>query len=260
MDIAENNVKKNADRLKLKFRILILQSVLSWFAIIPMGTIIVFLMRYVMGYRIENIREVRRTFKELTKTKQPILICPNHLTMIDSIILIWACGSLCWYIFHFEKYSWNVPAVENFKNTKLRSLVTFLGKSIPVDRNGSKEHLDLVVQKTIYLMKKGEVFTYFAEGGRSRTAKIDIDNIRYGVGKLAVEFPDIKVICVYMRGDSQKGYSEIPAKGEKFEITFQELFPKTQYTGLRAHRDISTQIIQTMKNMENEYFERHQSG
>jgi len=239
---------------------LFIQIVFGWLAVIPLGTIIVFVLRFVLRYRIKNLSEIRRTYKKLTNSRQPILLCPNHLTMIDSVILVWALGSMSWYLLNYRKLTWNVPAVENFKNTKLRSFITYLSKCIPVDRQGSKEHHEHVLWRTIYLMKRLQIFTYFPEGGRSRTARIDIENIRYGVGKLAAELPDLKVICIYMRGDHQKDYSEIPVKGEKFNIFFREMFPKTGYTGLRAHRDLSVQIIGTLKSMEDEYFANHQPG
>jgi len=242
-----------SDSLKL-----LIQIIFGWLAVIPLGSLIVFVLRFVFRYKIRNMREIRRTYREMTKTRQPILICPNHLTMIDSVIQVWAFGSMSWYLLNYRKLTWNVPAVENFNNTRMRSFITYLSKCIPVDRQGSKEHHEDVLRKTIFLMKKLQIFTYFPEGGRSRTARIDTENIRYGVGKLAAELPNLKVICVYMRGDGQEGYSETPRKGEVFDITFREIFPKTEYTGLRAHRDLSTQIIMTLKEMEDEYFASHQ--
>ncbi|MDH4263225.1 MAG: 1-acyl-sn-glycerol-3-phosphate acyltransferase [Spirochaetia bacterium] len=245
----------NADYFKL-----FIQIVLGILAILPLGSAIVYVLRFKLQYKVRNLKEIRKTYRELTKSRQPILICPNHLTMIDSVILVWAFGSMSWYFFNYRKLTWNVPAVENFKNTRLRSIITYLSKCIPVDRKGSKEHHDHVLWRTIYLMKRLQVFTYFPEGGRSRTARIDTENIRYGVGKLAAEIPNLKVICVYMRGDGQKDYSEIPQKGETLNISFKVIYPKTEYTGLRAHRDLSTQIIMTLKDMEDEYFASHQSG
>jgi 1-acyl-sn-glycerol-3-phosphate acyltransferase len=254
-NISFYNKYLTSDYLKL-----FIQIVCGWLAVIPLGSIIVFVLRFKLRYHIRNLQEIRRTYRKLTNTRQPILICPNHLTMIDSVIQVWAFGSMSWYLLNYRKLTWNVPAVENFNNTKFRSFITYLSKCIPVDRQGSKEHHEHVLQRTIYLMKRLQVFTYFPEGGRSRTSRIDTENIRYGVGKLAAEIPNLKVICVYMRGDGQKDYSEIPQKGETFDITFKELYPQTEFTGLRAHRDLSTQIIMTLKSMEDEYFESHQSG
>lgn len=255
-----NKEKYSPKKFTWEYFKLLIQIFWGGLFVLPLGYAIVFWLRFILGYKIHNLKEVRKTYKKLIKTKQPILICPNHLTMIDSMILIWAWGSMLWYQFNYGKLSWNVPAVENFKNTWFRSVITYLSKCIAVDRQGSKEHHESVLKKTIYLIKLGHVFTYFPEGGRSRTARIDTENIRYGVGKLVEDIPNIKVICVYMRGDGQEEYSEIPKKGESFSIMFRELYPKTQHKGLRAHRDLSTQIIQTLKQMEDEYFAGRQSG
>jgi hypothetical protein len=258
--VVSNNDIQSEKSLKLEYLKLKIQIVFGWLVVIPLGTIIVFWLRFIQGYRIKNLSEMRKTYRKMTKGKQKILICPNHLTMIDSLVLVWACGSMSWYMFNYRKLTWNVPAVENFKTTWMWSVVTYLSKCIPVDRQGSKEHHDLVLKKTIYFLDKGEVFTLFPEGGRSRKGRIDAENVRYGVGKIASEISNLKVLCIYMRGDHQLDYSEAPVKGETFELSFKELIPKTEYTGLRAHRDISQQIINTLKEMEDEYFQKHQSG
>jgi len=234
-----------------------LQIFWGWVTILPLTYGIIYVLRFILKYRIRDINKVRAEFKKLTKTNRPILICPNHMTMIDSIILIWASGSMLWYFFHYRKFSWNVPAIENFKNTPVRSIITYLSKCIPVDRTGSRHHHQTVLLKTYYLLKKKNIFTYFPEGGRSRKGRIDMDNVRYGVGKIVAEIPDIKVLCVYMRGDNQKDHSDIPQKGETIEIAFRELNPSSKSTGLRAHREHSYEIMETLKSMEEEYFQNH---
>jgi len=245
--------------LKKEYRSLAIQIFLGWVFMLPLGLGINFIFRFILKYKLHNAKEVKATYKKLVTTKDPVLLCMNHLTMIDSNILIWAAAKLPFYLFHYKKLTWNIPAIENFKKTVMRRVITYLGKCIPVDRAGSKKHHDMVLLKTIYLMKKGHVFTYFPEGGRSRTTRIDMDNIRYGVGKLVNEVPNLKAVCVYMRGDSQDDYSEIPKKGECFTVNFREFYPKTEKTGLRAHRELSQQIMQTLKEMEDEYF-REKTG
>ncbi|MES0491369.1 MAG: 1-acyl-sn-glycerol-3-phosphate acyltransferase [Leptospirales bacterium] len=245
--------------LKKEYRSLAVQIFLGWLFTVPLGYVINFIFRFILKYKLRNSKEVKAAYKKLVTTKDPVLLCTNHLTMMDSNIFIWAAAKMPFYAAHYKKLTWNIPAVENFKNTITRRLITYLGKCIPVDRAGSKKHHDMVLHKTIYLMKKGHVFTYFPEGGRSRTARIDMDNIRYGVGKLISEVPNLKAVCVYMRGDAQEGYSELPIKGETFTVKFQEFYPKTKHTGLRAHRDLSLQIMETLKKMEDEYF-REKTG
>lgn len=243
--------------LKLEFFKLTIQRFLGLIAIIPLTGTIVLIFKYRLKYKIRDIKEVRRQYRELTKENLPILVCPNHLTMIDSVVLMWATGSVFWFQFHFGKFFWNVAARENFQKTCWRAFITYLGKCIPIDRDGSKKHHDLILQKTIYLLNKKETFLYFPEGGRSRVKRIDLDNIRYGVGKLLAELPQTKVICVYMRGDGQEEYSFIPQKYEVFSVKMRAVYPQSKHKGLRAHRDLSYQIMNTLKEMEDEYFEEH---
>ena len=258
--MSEPNPTNIDQSFKKEVRKLKLQTFLGWLTVIPLGWAINFIFRFKMKYKIRNLKEIRKTYQQLTDTNQPVMICPNHLTMADSNIQIWAFGKMPWYFLHYKRLSWNVPAVENFKSTWTRSIITYLGKCIPVDREGTKEHHDMVLNKTIYLMKQGHVFTYFPEGGRSRKARIDMDNIRYGVGKLLADIPNAKVICVYMRGDAQEGHSEVPAKGDTLTIKLKEVNPTSKSSGLRAHRDISQQIMQSLKEMEDEYFSEKNSN
>ena len=55
----------------------------------------ILLMKGLLGYRIENLRAFRQKVAELIKEKHgPVIVCPNHLTMIDSLILVWAAHLL----------------------------------------------------------------------------------------------------------------------------------------------------------------------
>jgi hypothetical protein len=60
---------------------------------------------------------------------------------------------------------------------------------------------------------------------------------------------------VYLRGDHQDGYSDMPVRGERFRGSVSVIEPKTSYRGLRASRDIARQIAQRLANMEQEYFD-----
>ena len=62
---------------------------------------IVFILRVLMRYRIRDVARVRTRYRALVKEKgRPFLICPNHLTMMDSAVIAWALGGSWWYLFH----------------------------------------------------------------------------------------------------------------------------------------------------------------
>ena len=94
----------------------------------------------------------------------------------------------------------------------------------------------------------------FPEGTRSRTGRITVETVSYGIGKIIKELPGCDVLCVYLRGASQDSYSHFPVKGETFSIDLELMAPVTKFKGLRAVRDYSAQVISRMKQMENRYF------
>ena len=69
--------------------------------------------------------------------------------------------------------------------------------------------------------------------------------------------PELRVLCVYLRGAHQKTYGNYPRRDERFFLDMAETNPQTSVRGLRAHRELSRQIILTLKEMENGYFEKN---
>ncbi|MBN2539104.1 MAG: hypothetical protein JXB09_03560, partial [Deltaproteobacteria bacterium] len=52
-----------------------------------------------MGYRVRDLSEIRKKARDLfNEHKGPWIICPNHLTMIDSVIVAYALAPLYRYI------------------------------------------------------------------------------------------------------------------------------------------------------------------
>src|SRR5512140_2434367 len=96
----------------------------------------VFYMRVLRGHRIEGMAEARRIYEETRAKGRPILVCANHLTMLDSIYLHHAFASVADYLRDLRRFSWNVPAIANFQRTLFPRTITYVGKSIPIDRGG----------------------------------------------------------------------------------------------------------------------------
>jgi 1-acyl-sn-glycerol-3-phosphate acyltransferase len=99
---------------KLRF-----QSIVCRVLLLPVCGSIAGLFRFMQGYRIENMAEIRREFKKIwaekERTGKPLVICANHLTFIDSALMIWALASNFWYLFNYRAFMWNVPAGDFFK-------------------------------------------------------------------------------------------------------------------------------------------------
>jgi 1-acyl-sn-glycerol-3-phosphate acyltransferase len=73
------------------------------------------------------------------------------------------------------------------------------------------------------------------------------------VGRLIKEVEGCRVLCVYLRGDAQRTWSNLPARGETFTIAMRLVEPRTGLRGLRASRDLATQVVHQLIEMESAY-------
>ncbi len=238
--------------------LLSLQKFLGNLTFIFVGNLVVFYFLYIKKYQLPNRKETRKFFQDLIKKNEPIIICPNHLTMIDSALIQWAFGSNSFYLFHFSKFPWNIPAKENVTKSLLFRIIAYLTKCILIEREGSKEHKELVLKKLTYVLKKNEPVCIFIEGTRSTTGRLLEEDINYGAGQLYLDVPGSRIIVVYLRGQLQKYKSDFPEKNQSFFIRYKLIQPETKYKGLRAQREVSRQILEELKNFEDEYFSSHQ--
>jgi len=213
-------------------------------------------LRRVLGYQIEDLRGFRREYRRVCLTRDgPLMICANHLTMIDSLVIAWALGSPWWYLRHFKTLPWNVPERSIFAATRFMRLAIYVLKCLPVERGGNRLEVAEVLSRLTRAVSNHEVALIFPEAGRSRTGRVDPNSAASGVGRIYRSVPNCRVICVYLRGDHQDDYSDMPVRGERFRGSVSVIEPKTSYRGLRASRDIAFQIAQRLANMEQEYFD-----
>src|SRR5262249_51915309 len=60
--------------------------------------VVVAVMRLGMGWRIEGTAEARRLFRRMRQSSADgLLVCANHLTMVDSFVIAWALAPAWWY-------------------------------------------------------------------------------------------------------------------------------------------------------------------
>lgn len=220
------------------------------------GPAAIFWMRAVRQNRVRGLAEVRSRFDAIVRTGRPLVICANHLTMVDSMFLHWSLSSPLAYMRRFRSFAWNVPAVENFKKSAPIAAFTYLTKTIAIDRAGDPEHHREVLGKLAHLVRQGEIVTIFPEGGRSRTGRVEPSEVTYGVGQLLGDVPDALVVCVYLRGERQETWGPLPARGDVIDVDLRAIEPCTRAQGLRASRDRARQIILELKDMEDRWFAR----
>ena len=106
-----------------------------------------------------------------------------------------------------------------------------------------------------HLLRRGEVVLMFPEGGRSRSGRIDRQSVAQGVGRLIKELGDCRVLCVYLRGDQQHSWSHVPAVGDTFTVATRLVEPRTDHRGMRASRDLASQLLDHLAEMEQAYLE-----
>lgn len=214
-----------------------------------------FALRVLMRYRIKNAAELRRRYRAMVKGSDgPILICANHLTMVDSAILAWALGGSWWYIFNYRRMPWNLPEYNNFASVWFSRFAAWLTKCIPVVRGGPRQQVAGVIQRVQHVLSRGETALIFAEGGRSRTGRVQPESAAHGPGRILSAVEDCKALCVYLRGEGQRTWSTLPALGETFHVDFEFFQPESLHEGLRRSRDLAQQIVAKLARMEEEYF------
>lgn len=221
----------------------------------------VVLMRFGLGWRIMDAARTRREYRDLWRPHDgPLLVCANHLTLIDSAVIAWALGSWAWFLVHYASLPWNVPERQNFSTSLMSRILVYLMKCVPVERGGDRNEVAGVLARLTYLLRRREAVLVFPEGGRSRTGRVDVENVTYGVGRMIAALPGCRVLCVYLRGESQDEFGDLPARGERFHVRLAVLQPTSTMSGMRGARDLSQRVVHTLADLEREYFEERTPG
>ncbi len=216
-------------------------------------------LRWVYGWRIVDASAARREFRRLRRESDaPLLVCGNHLTMVDSFLIAVALASPWWYVAHFAALPWNMPERDNFSRTWWLRIATYVMKCIPVERGGDRREIGRTVERFSHMLSRGDVGMIFPEGGRSRSGRIDLEASTYGVGRVVKSLPGCRVLCVYLRGEGQTSFSDAPARGERFRVLFASVEPKTEHGGMRGSVAISRQILARLAALETEWFDARQ--
>jgi 1-acyl-sn-glycerol-3-phosphate acyltransferase len=214
------------------------------------------LMRFGMGYRIASHQALRAKFARIREESDaPLLLCANHLTMLDSFLVAWALSPTWRYSVFYDELPWNVPERSNFASNPWERFTSYVMKCIPITRGGAREEVAAVLERLASLTLAGEVALIFPEGGRSRSGRVDVEGAGWGIGRILSAIPDCRVACIYMRGAGQTSWSERPARGETLAVELECIEPKSDLRGVRRSRDIARQVVGKLAGMEKEYFD-----
>jgi hypothetical protein len=175
--------------------------------------------------------------------------------MIDSVIIEYAMLPLHRYIGDYRMLPWNLPEQANFSSNPIVAFLCYLAKCIPISRGGDRDKMKETFAKCNYLLQRKEPILIFPEGGRSRTGFVKEDGFSYGVGRFIMANKECKVLCMYLRGDGQETYSNIPRWGERFTMEVDSFDPQTEHRGLKGQREYARQIVEHLASMEKKYFD-----
>src|SRR5262245_54481398 len=216
-------------------------------------------MRFGLRWRIDGVAAVRREYRALRRADDgPLLVCANHLTMVDSALVAWALGSPAWFLVHYAALPWNVPERRNFAGSVTAAVLVYLMKCVPIVRGGDRRDVAGVLVRLAWLLGRGEVVLVFPEGGRSRSGRVEQGSAAWGVGRLIGGVPGCRVLCVYLRGTRQGGFGYAPSRGERFHVRLAALRPRSELTGMRRARDLSQQVVRTLARLEEQQLDDRQ--
>lgn len=214
----------------------------------------VVVMRFGLRWRIEDVARARRQYREMLRTGRPLVVCANHLTMVDSAAIMWALGSPLWLLAHYAAVPWNVPERQNFAASLVSRVLVYVMKCVPVTRGGDRGEIGRVLTRLGHLVARREVVLLFPEGGRSRSGRVEPESAAYGVGRLIASIPGCTVLCVYLRGERQDGVGNVPVRGERFSVRVAGLCPTSEHSGMRRAVDLSRQVVETLAALERQHF------
>jgi 1-acyl-sn-glycerol-3-phosphate acyltransferase len=214
------------------------------------------LLRFGMGYRIEDKRAIREKFRRIRcDFGRPLLVCANHLTLIDSFLVAWALSPPWRYALRYDELPWNVPERVNFASNLRERAGSYVMKCIPITRGGSRVEVAAVLDRVATLVRGGETALLFPEAGRSRTGRVEVDRAAWGVGRVVGAVPGCRVVCVYLRARGQQAFSDVPPRGSLLDVEVECIQPKSDSRGVRRSRDFARQIVSQLARMEREYFD-----
>jgi hypothetical protein len=217
---------------------------------------VVLLMRLVLRWRIRDAGRCRKEYAKLLEERRPLLVVANHLTMVDSAVIGWGLGSAIGHVARYRGLPWNVP-LQRASSSWLWRTLAYVMKCVPVPRGGDRQEVAHVLERLAHLLRSGETVLMFPESGRSRSGRVDAEAAADGVGRLIKDVEGCRVLCVYARGDAQRTWSNLPARARLTIAT--RLVAAVRPARPRASRDLATQVVRQLAEMERQHFEGRDS-
>jgi 1-acyl-sn-glycerol-3-phosphate acyltransferase len=228
----------------------------------PLSVFVAAVARLRFGYRLaaDAARLRAEIWKKLDAHDGPVIWAANHLTLIDSFLVYWAVFPAS-RIFEDRRIPWSTPEYTNyyrlggpFKAAFIRGLL-YCCRCIPFLRGGedaaSEAWRQKAFDKCVWLLREGGAVFVYPEAGRSRSGWLEKRRPKDFLGRMALEVPDAKFLCVYLRSDEQIGTTVRPPEGSVLR------FACDLIDGARpgdSPRDVTTRLFERLAELQNEWW------
>ncbi|OGR87659.1 MAG: hypothetical protein A3J74_04145, partial [Elusimicrobia bacterium RIFCSPHIGHO2_02_FULL_57_9] len=182
--------------------------------------------RFYFGYSFKDLGKFRaQVWEKLSRHDGPVIWAANHLTLIDSFLIFWAVFP--WHKMYCSRLvPWSTPEYRNYYflggplRQRMVRFLMYLCRCIPFLREGEDEASvrwrQMAFEKCVWLLRHGGSVFIYPEAGRSRSGWFEAKRPKDFLGRMALEVPAAKFLCVYLRGENQLYTTVYPAKGERF--------------------------------------------
>ncbi|MEK7389823.1 MAG: 4'-phosphopantetheinyl transferase superfamily protein [Elusimicrobiota bacterium] len=240
-----------------------LQKRISCALSLPVSLMVALLARFYFRYRLDaDIEQVRaRVWEKLDRHEGPVIWAANHLTLIDSFLVYWAIFPLR-RLHQAHRIPWSTPEYTNYYKLggPLRSalirLLLYLCRCIPFLRGGedaaSEAWRQKAFDKCAWALREGGAVFVYPEAGRSRSGWLEPRRPKDFLGRLALEVPSSKFLCVYLRSDGQIATTSCPPTGDRIRVIADVI--DGARPGETNPRDVSQRLFDRLALMQLEWW------
>lgn len=218
--------------------------------------------RFWYGYTFEELEEFQReVWRQLDAHDGPVIWAANHLTLIDSFLIFRAVTPLG-RARELRRIPWSTPEYRNYYKLggpirqRLIRFLMYACRCIPFLREGEDEAAvrwrERAFEKLIWILREGGAVFVYPEAGRARNGWFERHRPKDFLGRLALEVPNAKFLCVYLRGDRQLYTTVAPDKGERFRMRA-ALVPAVE-AGEASPRQISQRLFDTLAGLQDQWW------
>lgn len=229
---------------------------------VPLSLFVAGAARLRFRYGLADIARVRaEIWKELDAHDGPVIWAANHLTLIDSFLIYWAVFPLS-RIADTRRVPWSTPEYTNYyklggplKSAFIRALL-YGCRCIPFLRGGedaaSEAFRQRAYDKCVEILRNGGAIFVYPEAGRSRSGWFEAKRPKDFLGKMCLDVPNAKILCVYLRADTQIATTVRPPEGSVFRVKCSLI--EGARPGETNPRAISQRMFDEIARLQNEWW------